>query len=48
LIFTRAAVRSGDRWIDRGHVPTSLKAVATASLILWLGVVTAGRWMAYV
>ena len=48
LIFTRAAARSGDRWIDSGRVPSAIKAVATASVILWIGVVTAGRWMAYV
>jgi hypothetical protein len=48
LIFTRAAARAGDRWIESGRVPPAIKAVATASVILWLGVVTAGRWMAYV
>ena len=48
LIFTRAAARSGDLWIDSGRVPPAIKAVATASVILWIGVVTAGRWMAYV
>jgi hypothetical protein len=47
LIFTLAAVRSGGAWIDSGRVPTGLKAVATASFLLWIGVVTAGRWMAY-
>ena len=48
LIFTRAAARSGDLWIDSGRVPPAIKTVATASVILWIGVVTAGRWMAYV
>lgn len=47
LIFTLAAARSGGAWIDSGRVPTGLKAVATASFLLWIGVVTAGRWMAY-
>jgi hypothetical protein len=48
LIFTRAAAGAGERWIASGHVPAAIKLVATASVILWLGVVTAGRWMAYV
>jgi hypothetical protein len=47
MIFTVAAVRSGDKWLDSGHVPVAIRAVATASFVLWLGVVTAGRWMAY-
>jgi hypothetical protein len=29
-------------------VPVSIKAAATASFVLWLGVVTLGRWMAYI
>jgi hypothetical protein len=48
LIFTVAAARAGDRWIDSGRVPAPVKVIATASLLLWLGVVAAGRWMAYV
>jgi hypothetical protein len=48
LIFTLAASRSGSEWVDTGNVPTGVKVVATASLVLWLCVVTAGRWMAYV
>lgn len=48
LIFTIAASRSGSEWIDTGHVPVGVKFVATASLVLWLCVVTTGRWMAYV
>jgi hypothetical protein len=48
LIFTRAAARSGERWLAAGQVPPAMKTVATLSLLLWLGVVTAGRWMAYV
>jgi hypothetical protein len=48
LIFTLAASRSGAQWIESGTVPTFVKAVATASLVLWVAVVTTGRWMAYV
>jgi hypothetical protein len=47
MIFTVAAARSGDRWLDSGSVPTGIRVVATLSFVLWLGVVTAGRWMAY-
>ena len=48
LIFTLAARRTGAQWIASGDVPTSIKLVATASLVLWVCVVTTGRWMAYV
>jgi len=48
IVFTVAAARSGDRWFDADAVPRGIKAVATASFVLWLGVVTTGRWMAYV
>jgi hypothetical protein len=47
MIFTLAASRSGDSWVESGQVPPAIKLVATGSFILWLGVVTAGRWMAY-
>lgn len=48
LIFTVAAARSGDTWMDSGQVPAAVKGIATGSFLLWLGVVTAGRWMAYI
>jgi hypothetical protein len=47
LIFTVAASRQGDNWVDAGRVPAAMKAIATASFLLWLCVVAAGRWMAY-
>lgn len=47
MIFTVAAVRSGDQWLDSGSVPPAIRVVATLSFVLWLSVVTAGRWMAY-
>jgi hypothetical protein len=47
MIFTLAAARSGGSWVESGQVPPAIKVVATASFLLWLGVVTAGRWMAY-
>ena len=48
LIFTLATRRADADWLDSGVAPTAIKSVATASFILWLGVVTAGRWMAYI
>lgn len=48
LIFTIAAARSGRTWLDAASVPAPIKAIATASFVLWLGVVTMGRWMAYI
>jgi len=47
VIFTLAYLRNGERWSAAGSVPVPIKLVATASFVLWLGVVTAGRWMAY-
>ncbi|MFO7287189.1 MAG: hypothetical protein LOD94_10935 [Gammaproteobacteria bacterium] len=46
LVFT-LSTRSAD-WIASGHAPGRIKAIATLSLALWLGVMAAGRWMAYV
>ena len=48
LIFTVAAARSGKEWVTIGRTPAGVKVIATLSLALWLGVMTAGRWMAYV
>jgi len=48
LIFTLAASRSGSAWVDGGQVPAFVRVVATASLVLWVCVVTTGRWMAYI
>jgi hypothetical protein len=48
MIFTVAAARGGRAWLEAGSVPASIRAVATASFVLWLGVVTMGRWMAYI
>lgn len=48
LIFDIAARRSADRWDASAQVPLPVKAVATLSFVLWIGVVTTGRWMAYI
>ena len=48
LIFQVAATRSSDDWIAAGEAPGLVKTVATLSFVLWMAVVTTGRWMAYI
>ena len=48
LLFTIAAARSGDQWVSTDRTPVAVKAIATMSLVFWVGVMTAGRWMAYI
>ncbi len=47
LVFTVAVARSGERWLTAAQTPWGIRVIATLSLALWLGVMTAGRWMAY-
>lgn len=39
--------RNGKEWDEAGSTPLSAKMVAVASLVLWCGVIFAGRWIAY-
>lgn len=48
FIFEIMARRGRTSWVSAGAAPVPVKAVATLSLLLWVGVVTTGRWMAYV
>jgi len=48
LAFEIIARRGKHTWVASGNAPAVAKTVATLSLLLWVGVVTAGRWMAYV
>jgi hypothetical protein len=48
LAFDLSTKRFGGTWVDADAPPVPVKVFATASLVLWLCVVTAGRWMAYV
>ena len=48
FIFEVMARRGRDSWVTAGIAPVPVRAVATISLILWVSVVTTGRWMAYV
>jgi hypothetical protein len=47
LAFDLAVRRSGSDWVGADRPPSYVKVFATLSFVLWLGVVTAGRWMAY-
>jgi hypothetical protein len=48
LLFTIAAARSGNEWVSSGDTPVAIKTIATLSMVFWVGVMTAGRWMAYI
>jgi hypothetical protein len=48
LAFDLAVRRSGADWVGADLPPQHVKIFATASLVLWLCVVTTGRWMAYI
>jgi len=48
LAFDFAVRKDGGKWIDADRPPVLVAVFATLSLILWLAVVTAGRFMAYV
>jgi len=47
LAFDISVRRSGGGWVAADRPPVSVKAFATLSFVLWLCVVTTGRWMAY-
>jgi Family of unknown function (DUF6644) len=47
LAFDLAVRRSGSDWVAADRPPPFVKAFATLSFVLWLCVVTTGRWMAY-
>lgn len=48
FLFDIAARRGRDSWVVTGVAPAYVKGIATLSFVLWIGVVTTGRWMAYV
>ena len=47
LIFHRGTFRSVAGWESRTAVPVRARAAAVASLLLWIGVISAGRLLAY-
>jgi hypothetical protein len=48
LLFKLVAMRAGGEWMRSGKVPVAVKTIATLSLVLWVSVTAAGRFMAYV
>jgi hypothetical protein len=47
LAFDLAVRRASTDWVAVDRPPSYVKVFATLSFVLWLCVVTAGRWMAY-
>jgi hypothetical protein len=47
LVFHRGAFRTVTGWESDTAVPPTARAAAVASLVLWVGVITAGRLLAY-
>jgi len=47
LLFHRGAFRKVDAWEAGQAVPLTARAAAVASLVLWVGVISAGRLLAY-
>jgi hypothetical protein len=47
LLFHRGAFKKVGGWDADAAVPATARAAAVASLVLWVGVITAGRLLAY-
>ena len=47
LIFELTAGRTVDRWDKDAAAPPAGKTVAVLSLVLWIGVIFAGRWIGF-
>jgi len=43
LVFELTARKTIDRWDRASTTPSSAKVVATISLVIWIGVIVAGR-----
>ncbi|HVB58466.1 MAG TPA: DUF6644 family protein [Candidatus Acidoferrales bacterium] len=48
LIFHMVAYRSVERWDRTPMTPLAAKCAGALGILLWFGVVAAGRWIAYV
>jgi hypothetical protein len=48
LIFHWTAYRSVERWDDAANTPLAAKLAGSFSILLWFGIVAAGRWIAFV
>jgi len=47
LIFEVTAFRNVAQWDSRPRTPIGARVAASVSLIAWVGVIAAGRWIAY-
>jgi hypothetical protein len=47
LIFETTAFRNVAQWDDTPRTPIGAKLAACFSLVAWVGVIAAGRWIAY-
>jgi hypothetical protein len=45
--FELTARRSIDTWSMKAKTPAAARAVATASLVLWIGIIFMGRWIGF-
>ena len=48
LIFQVAVLRKLPAWDERVSMPMAAKAIGLSSILLWIGVVTAGRFIGFV
>jgi len=48
LIFHTASYRRLQQWDTSPHVPAGAKIAGAFSVLLWFGIVAAGRWIAFV
>jgi len=48
LFFHHGVYRSVDRWDDSPAAPAAAKLFGVFSILLWFGIVAAGRWIAFV
>jgi uncharacterized membrane protein required for colicin V production len=47
MSFHKYTFPSASAWSTHKRAPTGAKAAAVFSIVLWLGVIVAGRWLAY-
>lgn len=47
-VFHFTAYRSADKWGSSGTTPFAAKFAGVLSILLWFGIVAAGRWIAFV
>jgi hypothetical protein len=48
LVFHSVAYQSVGKWDNDPVGPLSARAAGLISILLWFGIVAAGRWIAYV